>query len=63
MAVHNAMLERHPDLAAVMAEPFYFDRKNEVPEGKLPYFAMPVFNYHQVSLCSEICTARVWSFP
>lgn len=31
------------------AEPWYLDRKNEVPEGKLPYYKIPVFNYHEVS--------------
>ena len=58
VAVHNAMLERHPDLAAVMAEPWYIDRKNEVPKGKLPYFAMPLFNYHQVRSCKRLCMLR-----
>ena len=44
-AVHNAILERRPDLLKVLTEPFYIDRKCEVPEGKLPYFPAPVFNY------------------
>ena len=44
------MLKSHPDLVQLLAQPWYFDRKNEVPEGKLPYFAMPIFNFHQVSL-------------
>lgn len=25
----------------------YFDRKGEVPPGKKPFFAIPVFNYHE----------------
>ncbi len=50
MAVHNEILKRRPDLAEVMAEPiWYFDRKGEVPQGKLPYFELPVFNYYKVT--------------
>ena len=28
----------------------YYDRKGEIPEGSngLPYFELPVFNYHEV---------------
>jgi hypothetical protein len=45
-AVHNALLARRPDLMAeLLAKPFYVDRRTEVPEGKLPYFQMPVFHF------------------
>ena len=43
--LHNVMTERRPDLAAELAKPIYRDRRNEVPEGKLPYYKLPVFNY------------------
>ena len=46
--MYNEMLKSHPHLVQLLAQPWYFDRKNEVPEGKLPYFAMPIFNFHQV---------------
>ncbi len=49
MAVHNEILRRRPDLAPVMAAPWYMDRKGEVPEGKQPYFQIPIFNYFKVS--------------
>lgn len=45
--LHNIMVERYPELAAELAKPIYRDRRNEVPEGKLPYYQLPVFNYHQ----------------
>jgi len=45
VAVHNAMLARRPDLARVLAEPMYWDRRGEVPEGKDPWYLLPVFNY------------------
>ena len=50
MTVHNEILRRRPDLAPVMAAPWYMDRKGEVPEGKKPYFQIPIFNYFRVSL-------------
>jgi len=39
------MIERS-QLAAVLAEPFYTDRKGEIPEGKGPFYEMPVFHDH-----------------
>lgn len=46
VTIHNEMLERRPDLVRVLAEPFCVDRKGEIPEGKQPYYRMPIFNYH-----------------
>ena len=34
----------------VLAGPWFFDRKGEIPEGKKPFFEIPVFNYHKVRL-------------
>ncbi|MET4807975.1 TauD/TfdA family dioxygenase [Limibacillus sp. MBR-115] len=42
--LHNEMLARRPDLLNVLYEPFVLDRKNEVPEGKGPYYEIPVFH-------------------
>ena len=50
MTVHNEILRRRPDLAPVLAAPWYMDRKGEVPDGKQPYFQIPIFNYFMVSL-------------
>lgn len=47
IAIHNEMLKRRPDLVAALAEPIYRDRRGEVPEGKDPWFQLPVFNYHE----------------
>ncbi|CAL8468861.1 g8402 [Coccomyxa elongata] len=47
IAVHNEIVRRRPDLARVLAGPWFMDRKGEVPEGKKGYFELPVFNYHQ----------------
>ena len=50
MTVHNEILRRRPDLAPVMAAPWYMDRKGEVPDGKQPFFKIPIFNYFMVSV-------------
>lgn len=45
VAVHNEMLARRPDLVRELAGPIYWDRRGEVPEGKEPWYVLPVFNY------------------
>ena len=47
LTIYNEMLKRRPDLAAELAGPIWRDRRNEVPEGKQPYFQLPVFNFEQ----------------
>ena len=42
-AIHDAVLERRPDLLRVMVEPFAFDRRGETPAGKRPYYVGPFF--------------------
>ena len=46
MTIYNEMAKRRPDLARRLFEPFPTDRRGEVPEGKKPYFEIPVFNDH-----------------
>ena len=41
--VWNEMLDRRPDLAAVLSQPMYRDRRGEVAEGQDPWYEMPVF--------------------
>ena len=48
VSVHNEIVRRRPDLAPVLAGPWFYDRKGEVPPGKKPFFEIPVFNYHEV---------------
>ena len=43
-ALYYEMQRRWPELAAVLAEPFCVDRKDEIPEGKGACYAMPVFH-------------------
>lgn len=34
----------------VLSEDCYLDRKNEIPAGKQPWFVLPVFTQHKVSV-------------
>ncbi len=47
MSVYNAMLARRPDLLRRLFIPFATDRRGEVPEGKDPWFDIPLFNDYQ----------------
>ena len=42
VAVVDAIGQARPDLAEVLAQPFVYDRKGEVPAGKGPWYAMPI---------------------
>jgi len=46
VTVHDEMVRTTPELAEVLARPFVFDRKNEIPPGKGPTYEMPVFHHH-----------------
>lgn len=45
-AVYNAMLKRRPDLVDALSVPMCRDRRGEIPEGRKPYYAVPVFSRH-----------------
>ena len=47
VTIFNEMLERRPDLAAVMFRPFITDRRGEVPEGRKGWFRMPIMNWYE----------------
>ncbi|HPU53449.1 MAG TPA: TauD/TfdA family dioxygenase [Burkholderiaceae bacterium] len=44
-AVHNAVLERRPDLLELMYQPFYMDKRGEEPAGKPPYYTGAFFEW------------------
>ena len=45
--IYNEILKRNPAAAAALSEAIYRDRRNEIPEGRDPWFQLPVFNFHQ----------------
>lgn len=46
VTVYNEMVRRRPDLARVLMQPVYRDRRGEVPESRKEWYAIPVFNPH-----------------
>lgn len=44
--VYNEVQRRRPDLLPALFEPFATDRRGEVPAGMLPWFEIPIFNWH-----------------
>jgi Taurine catabolism dioxygenase TauD, TfdA family len=45
VTMFNEMRQRRPDLARVLFERIETDRRGEVPDGRKPYFCIPVFNW------------------
>ena len=43
-AIYNEIVEKRPDLAHVLMQPFTVDRKGEVPDGKDPTYDLPIFH-------------------
>ena len=46
VTLYNAIAERRPDVARLLMQPTYRDRRDEIPEGRKPWYPMPVFNVH-----------------
>ena len=46
MLLYAEMVRRRPDLAAVLFEPFCFDRRGEVPAGKKGWYETPIFHWY-----------------
>jgi hypothetical protein len=44
-AIHNAVLERRPDLLDTMYRPFHVDRRGEAPQGKPPCYTGAFFEW------------------
>ena len=47
VTVHNEMLKRRPDLAKILYEPLYRDRREEIPPGMKPWYRLAVFHVHE----------------
>ena len=50
MTIYHQILKRRPDLIAAAFLPYATDRRGEVPVGMKPWFAIPIFNWHQGKL-------------
>lgn len=58
-ALFNEVRERRPDLLKVLMEPFYRDRRDEIPAGKKPWYIIPVFNFHDGKLLTTYVRSTV----
>ena len=45
--IHDEMWRRRPDLAEVLYGPVPRSRTGEIPEGKGPWYELPIFNYQK----------------
>jgi len=61
VTVYNEMLKQNPKWVETLAQPFYYDRKNEVPEGKTPYYLQPAFHFNKGQLTTFISPDFIWS--
>lgn len=61
VTVYNEILRRRPDLLRPLFEPVYRDRRGEVPEGKDPWWIMPIFQWHEGRLFSHYSSTYVRS--
>jgi len=52
--IYNELLRTRPDLVEALLQPVYRDRRDEVPAGKPPWYALPVFNWHRGLLSMSI---------
>ena len=50
VAMHNAMLQRAPQLLELLFEPWFWDRRGEVPPGCDSWYQLPVFCHHHGQL-------------
>lgn len=50
VAIHDRMMAESPDLWRALFNPMPTDRRGEIPPGMLPWFEIPVFNWHRGEL-------------
>ena len=50
VAIHDRMMAESPDLWRALFAPMPTDRRGEIPPGMLPWFEIPVFNWHRGAL-------------
>jgi hypothetical protein len=61
VTVHNELWKRRPDLAPLLFEPVYRDRRGEIPAGMDPWWIMPVYQWHEGDLFSHYSSVYIRS--
>jgi hypothetical protein len=59
VTVYNEMLAQRPDLVRVLMGPNYRDRRGEIPQGKGPWYVLPVFNPHAGRMISSYVRSAI----
>ena len=57
-SIYNALLQTQPELVEALAEEWYLDRKDEIPDGEGPWFKLPVFSWYKVRICTHQVAIR-----
>jgi hypothetical protein len=57
--IHDEMWKRRPDLAEALYGPVGRDRRDEIPEGKGPWYELPVFNHLDGRLAINYLRAHI----
>lgn len=60
-AIHNAMLERRPDLLEELFGDYHHSRQSEEAPGELPYYVNPVFGVHKGRFSSQYSRSYIES--
>ena len=47
VSIFNRMFQQRPDLVRLLFDPISTDRRGEIPQGALPYYAIPPLSWHQ----------------
>ena len=59
-AIYHVLLDRHPDLLAVLLEPTWRDRRDEIPDGAGPWYRLPVFMPHKGRLFAHYVRSAIY---
>ena len=57
--VYNEMLKQRPDLVHVLTQTLYRDRRGEIPEGRKPWYRLPVFNFRDGHLTTNYVRSTI----
>ena len=60
-AVHNEMIEKRPDLAAALYQPFYMSRQGDIAPGQNPFYVAPVFGVRSGKFSCQLSRSYIES--
>jgi len=59
VALFNLMAKKRPDLVRVLMKTTYRDRRDEIPEGRKPWYPLPVFMPHEGRLFTHFVQSTI----